>query len=365
MITTLFFFGLPTYFLAFGLERVCQSHSRDVLETQFNELDSILFGIGKHSDALEYFSNLLSSLGKAAGSSNERKEFLEKEIQSINKRFPGTFAFVCVDSNGDLLSDISEKGISKVLGRKLYFSLLDSANETPGVKNKEVKKNWGLYLNYVGAEANPDRLEIPMKLPIETNIGEKKHWFFAFVDSRGGIFSHINKTPDMERSALVDQIRSSSGDIPQGAEMGIYDIQKDDGTTDGAVLGAMGEFQRTTRRHFQIGGNIYGILPFSPTLRIWIRVSNYNLARIGALKNCFLLIILIFFAYLSHFLLKKMVLDDPIYFSIKVRLPVLFFFAGGFPAFVLLFCGWDYILQKRQERVHALHEETEGVLRSV
>ena len=80
VLTTLFFFALPAYFLAFGLGRICQSQTRDFLESKFNELDSILFKIGKSPDSLDYYSSLLNRLGKAAALSHDRRDVLQKEI---------------------------------------------------------------------------------------------------------------------------------------------------------------------------------------------------------------------------------------------------------------------------------------------
>ncbi|MBI3039509.1 SpoIIE family protein phosphatase [bacterium] len=365
LLTCLVFFVLPLLLIAFGLGKTWTTKEELSLTKAYENLDSVLLGLRTRDQTPEYLELLLARLTSIATSlAAQGKDYLNllrKGFKSLRQRFPGVFRFYVVDRDGNLIPELTEPNTAGYVLKKLYLLQLDILAgrkfESDLVPLMEVLKS------FVGRQAVPYHLAKAQCLTVVALTDRGRNFFFL-INKNLGLYAHLDQVPDWNNLAIRDSCRAfnASGN-PFGIETGLYDFR--DSLPDSPDLRkAILEYKASNRSHIAAGIRLFSFLSFSNNSVVWasrLGDQGYSTANY---RVAFLLVGVSLVAFLIISSHKVMVEGLEFVFPIRLRLVLLFGFAGGLPIVAIILASWDYANQTFKNRVRESYDESERILKS-
>lgn len=368
--TCMVFFALPILLVAYGLGIRWSVIEQDSIEESYRLLDDTLLVFRKRESTPDLLTRLVFRLRDLADKSHDRTQTLSRGISALEKRFPGILRFTVTDSKGDIIPELTAGAPSKMLVKRLYEAVSGPPERVPGSSRddavrKKLAQMWSMFQTFTGHEAQLKRINFQERALFEASYMDKGRWFGYTTSVKGGIFIHGNHVPDWPLLAIRDlmaRFMLTRADR-LGIVVGLQDMSSPTPVPPDLAL-ALGEYQRSTREHHQIGDRLFTVMPFTTSSRLWA-------SRPRSVAKDFTLPRLLFTAFATLFFgigtigsYLVMVRGVRFQFPIRWRLVVLFGFASGIPLAVIVFAGMDYLNQKYKARIRQTHDEGERALRA-
>ncbi|NLI79093.1 MAG: SpoIIE family protein phosphatase [Candidatus Riflebacteria bacterium] len=360
-LTCLVFYALPFLLISYGLDARWNIQEEESIERAFGGLDAVLLALRKREDTGEYIQNQIMTLANQAGKASDPFGILRRGFRELKQRFPGVLRVTICDGEGKMLSEMTDGNPPRMVVRRFFETV------TSGTIHREVRERFaskvGLFKSFIGNEISPDHIDAMRQGFRRCSFYETDRYFlYDCRPGRFGILVHATEVPGWGVLGMQDQCRRfntlRSG---FGVEVGLHDIATRE-TVVGPLAIALGAYQRTNRQHIQAADQLFTVMPFLTTARLWARRPRADALDLSRTRQAFTFAGIAVFALLTIFSHSVMVGGRPFPISIRWRLVVLFGFASGLPLAVVILAGWDYLNQKYNTRVRQSHDEMERLL---
>jgi len=362
LLSCLVFLALPILLVRVGLERVWDHQERAVLEQAWIRLDNVLLEILRREDTAVYVADLLDrAFQRSAEAGGDRRvPVLAHALRSLHRRFPGLLQVNVTDGQGRRLAALSNVNPPREILRRLYLSLRGTEEGSPD----EMERNWEIIRTWIGPVIEKGSLARKHRSLHAASHDETRSWFFGAADPGLGLFVHVDRPASWSQLALRDKVDQVRRWPRRTCDLGILDLGTEGlASLDPTAARAIGEFERTTRNHLDLGDRIFSVMD-SGSLRIWASrprvevvdsAGRRRVADVGAL-GLFLAFAVALWAVMAGHMGGTL--------PIRWRLVLLFGFSGGLPLLVILFAGWDYLFVLERNLVRSAFDETERRLRA-
>ncbi|MBF0544135.1 MAG: SpoIIE family protein phosphatase [Candidatus Riflebacteria bacterium] len=356
--STIIFFALPILLAIWGIKSRIEEIEKNSCEKSFLLQERILLALRKREDTYKHFQFLLMKLSESLD--HKHYSQLRERRNLLLKRFPGILKINVVDGNGDVIESVSEPNPPKFVLKTLYRDLFGKICDQP----ESFVKDWIFLKSFVGRDIEPEKFSDGDFEIIEVNNGEKDHWFFYSINSHGGVFAHLSEFPEWPDMGIKDRVKSYLKSKKNSSiRAGITSIG--DSLPDYPVSEALRMYDKTPQMSFQIEKTLISLTRLKSSSVLWVAFDRKIFAKtsfyrlISALLGTFLFAFFTFFSAKIHFSTQK------IFFSIKWRLIILFFYASLLPLLVIFSVGWDYLGKEYEVKTAQSLDKAERTLRLI
>ncbi len=368
--TCLVFFALPVLLVAYGLGIRWSTIEQESIEESYQLLDNVLLTLRKRESTPELLTKLVYKLRQLADRSNDRTGTIHRGITTLEKRFPGVLRFTVTDSQGTIIPELTAGTPSKLIVKRLYEAVSKRPQVRPEDNENDVMRSkitpmWSLFQAFIGREASIGRISLSQRSLFEASFLEEGRWFGYTTSPKGGLFVHANHVPDWSLLAIRDLMARFMKTRAErfGIRVGVQNLNSQAPIPPDLAL-ALGEYQQSTREHHLIDDNLFTVMPFTPTSRLWATRPRSVAVDFTWARLLYTAIATFLFSICTVISYLVMVRGVRFQFPIRWRLVVLFGFASGIPLAVVIFAGMDYLNQKYKARIRQTHDECERALRA-
>ncbi len=358
---------LPGFLLNLALS----SHFSLVRERQIiawqQKMQDSLDNLSNYHDDERFFHGMLQSNFAAVNKAADPVAFAAKRIAILKKHFPDQLRFVVLDSEGRIISRVSDETRFNYVFKNLHQCL-----KQPELVYQANRIT--LLRGFFGQFLMEKHLEYPLRQGylgrcIKVSEDPKKALLWFQTWPRLTLICMIDRESlDLQTGPrlMIDRFNRYSSDL----KVGFYDpsLQKvygaDSDGSDAEIMVAAGAYANSAVEFRQTDNYLLLFRQVSPRLVIFSRLAKHanlididnevGLRLFGVLK--WLLVIAFVISVLSLH-------SNRLFLSVRQKMMLLFLFANGLPLMILLATGYEFFEQKKSALINAVHEQSSHLIK--
>ncbi len=358
------FLLFPAFVLDTSLQSLFELQLKNQRQKIFSEISARNELISSYDDERKYYDKLLKQLFKLAHRQNDSLDYLEKALGRLKKNYPGQLEFVVWNNQGQIVERLTDEKRYRYVLKKLFEVLkevhenLISDNPIEIKELTSVKTNLNIIRQFLGRVFLPETLRNPYQKGSETALiladyGQERPYFWYHIGDKFGMLAFLNwelikgnyglnKLCNMINRQFPDSfcgythIRALDQINPPPPEF----LQQD-------ILTGLARFENIAEQEIEQKNSFMAVHLLNSKIRIFtITGKEHRFFNIDARKTQILCklavlygigLLLIYF----NFAIRKA------FFSISLKLLLLFLYSNLAPLAVLGFIAYDYLQHQR------------------
>ncbi|HNV68900.1 MAG TPA: hypothetical protein PKO06_04320, partial [Candidatus Ozemobacteraceae bacterium] len=201
------FFGIPLGLLFLGGQQWYEEKAHRMQRLLVQDLDNYLATWRTEHPFLTHLEYTLRKYGNLALSAPDTRTALKSFIHQMQKRFPDTLHFLCLDNRGNVLPDLSEFQPNHTLIQRFYqdYTLLEA--NLPGPMTRHVHQ----YRDFLGPMIGRDKeIKIYNKMLIASQREKRSYVYLSPATAAGMFLVFIDRHSKFDQICLTDLARTHS-----------------------------------------------------------------------------------------------------------------------------------------------------------
>jgi HAMP domain-containing protein len=358
------FLLFPAFVLDTSLQSLFELQLKNRRQQIFSEITSRNELISSYDDERKYYERLLKKLFDLAHQQNSSLNYLEKALERLKKNYPGQFEFVVWNNRGQVIEKLTDEKRYRYVLKKLFEVLKDvhenMISENP-IEIKEltsVKANLNIIRQFLGRVFLPETLRNPYQREsdealILADYGKERPYFWYQIGEKFGILAFLNWDLIKGHHGLNKLCKTINRHFPDSfcgyTHIRALDqiqptpppyLQKE-------ALTGLARFESIAEQEIEQNDSFMSVQLLNSKIRIFtITGKDRRFFDIDARKTQILCklallygigLLLIYF----NFAIRKA------FFSIRLKLLLLFLYSNIAPLAVLGFVAYDYLQHQR------------------
>ncbi|MBI3039965.1 hypothetical protein HYY75_13100, partial [bacterium] len=363
-------FGFFPICLAYvGLETFLSLNSKNQLDKLEIDLRGSLNVLGRTAKKESFLYRLLEKESSLLEMSSDLPKDASKLCERLNKRYPGLFSALIMDSSGKFLTGKESPERLELI--KSLFNLTREIRENGNFeklaslfreKGEELKAILGEKITFSKFILQPFYQEVTRVSDVE-----EKAFFFHHCSNEMIFLCRIRDTTLTEKEMLGDTLETFNKDNP-GLEFGLMN-ESEKNTTKLAELSFLescrDEYKKTFKTAYFLEGQLLLFKPLDTSRLLWGFGKFSRGWALQTLRGCFLVFGLFFLLATGIPSYKILVSEQSHFFSIRWKLVALLTFSSGIPLLVLWFTGIEYFFEKQRNLTSQVSQDLIYQLRSI
>ncbi len=371
----------PAGLINLALEQLFAARSANSREEIAVRMEKALKTVELFSDN-EYFAHfLLLNLNEKVLAAKNPEQKLAQLKARLQKRYPGAFTFICWDGKGELLKEVSdEKSFGYIIKKTWQFlkkasELLGRWDETHEKVNlatlADVEKESKMLRNFLGKLLVSYQLRFPwlsgqLGRPVQAARPGPRSRIWYRINDRFGFLCFISDSFIKSTAGTEFAVRQTRGEMPEfSVHVTDYPASENffppaDPAKAPRMVQALSRFEEMSPESFEVFDDLLvGCRLVSQNSRAVCHcpaelLFSPELARFAYLGKAARLVLPLLFVFMVWYKTRSSG-----FISIRLKLVVIFFYAGGIPLLIMGSIGIEYLEQKRQQLVY--EGQTRGI----
>jgi HAMP domain-containing protein len=364
LVTVFCLFVFPFFIFYVSLDRLYELKIENLRKKAHKELSNRVEVLNNYSSNRAYFHYAFKKIFELAQKQPDPEKFLALNIANLKKRYPGCFEFIVWDGRGKTLKKLTDETRYKFIVRRLFKVLKKvgenfASSDAQAVEELEiVKENLNLVATFLGRYFIARLMTLPYfhgeeAGPVKVDFSLKHSDYWYQIGDKISFLVFFNNRI-LEKSSGLDKVVSSLNRHSETIVSG-YVAAKDiakvsvplSSRLKADLILALARFEKFSQSIIETAGSIVAIKIAANNLRVFSlypkEPERWSIEK-RTIKKLVQIIAIIFLIYLAvYFLVFVMNAFVPI----RLKLLLVFLFAGLIPLLVLSLIGFDY-LQNRE-----------------
>ncbi|MGM0600293.1 MAG: PP2C family protein-serine/threonine phosphatase [Candidatus Rifleibacteriota bacterium] len=364
LVTIFCLFIFPLFIFYVSLDRLYEIKIENLRKNAHRKLSRRVEILNNYSSNRAYFHFIFKNIFELAQQQPEPEKFLALNLVNLKKRYPGCFEFIVWDAQGKTIENLTDETRYKFVIRRLFKVLKQvtqhfaSSAGQPVDELQIVKENRNLVATFLGRYFIARFLTVPYydgenagPVKVDFSLKHSDYWyqigdkisFLVFFNNRiletssglNKVVESLNNYPEKIVSGYVSAKDVSKVSVPVGSKL------KAD------LVLALARFEKFSQSVIETSRSIVAIKVADNNLRVFSlfpKDPKLWSANDRTFKKLVQILVLVFLVYLAVYFI---VFVMHAFVSIRLKLLMVFLFAGLIPLLVLGLIGFDY-LQTRE-----------------